>query len=149
MVRKKLILTLISLVLLIGAPAATAIAQNLQTAMGVWADEDGDSNIQIGPCGARLCGQIVWLKRPNNANGQPKTDIHNPNSSLRGRPLIGLTIIAGLRPDSRRKSLKGRVYNANDGKVYDIYLKPRGAIMRVKGCVIGFLCDTQTWTRVR
>ncbi len=140
---------IIQLVILLGLLATPASAQNLETAVGVWADEDGDSNIRIAPCGSGFCGQIVWLRNPRTSDGQAKTDVRNPDKSLRTRPLLGMTIIAGLRPDNNRKRLKGRVYNAKDGNVYDIYLKPRGAKMKVKGCVIGFLCGTQTWTRVR
>ncbi|MEM7429846.1 MAG: DUF2147 domain-containing protein [Pseudomonadota bacterium] len=133
----------------VGTANTPLSAQDLNTALGVWADEDGDSNIRIAPCGANFCGQIVWLKSPKTADGQPKTDVMNPDKSLRSRPLLGMTIIAGLRPDRKRKRLKGRVYNANDGQIYDIYLKPRGMKMRVKGCFIGILCGSQTWTRVR
>jgi hypothetical protein len=45
--------------------------------------------------------------------------------------------------------LKGMVYNAENGKVYDVYLDPNGATMGVEGCFAMFLCGSQTWTRVR
>lgn len=124
-------------------------AQPAQGALGVWADEDGQSNIEIAPCGDALCGRIVWLKEPFDASGKAQTDINNPDPSLRTRPLLGLLIIAGLRPDNDGNSLIGKVYNAEDGKIYDIYLDPEGQIMKVEGCFLTFLCGSQTWTRVR
>ena len=124
-------------------------AQGLNGALGVWADEDGVSHIQIAPCGQVLCGQIVWLRAPAHPDGRLKTDDKNPNKSLRSRPLLGLTIISGLRPDRKRKRLKGRVYNAKDGNTYDVYLQPRGTQMNVQGCFFGILCGSQVWTRVR
>ena len=68
---------------------------------------------------------------------------------MRSRPLLGLEIISGLKFDTAKASLKGKVYNADDGKVYDLYLKPAGKTMEVEGCLLQILCDTQTWTRVR
>ncbi len=131
------------------AHGQTSLVPLAQQAQGVWADENGDSNIRIEPCDTGLCGRVIWLKHPNDKSGQPKTDLKNPDQSLRARPLLGLTIIAGLKLDQNATSLKGRVYNADDGKVYDLYLSPKGATMKVKGCLFGVLCDTQIWTRVR
>lgn len=141
-------------ILLIGALISPALGQTsllplAQQALGVWADENGDSNIRIAPCGDALCGNVVWLKDPNTSSGDPKTDDQNPDERLRSRPLLGLRIIAGLKFDAKYSSLKGKVYNADDGKVYDLYLKPRGKTMHVEGCLLRVLCDTQIWTRVR
>lgn len=136
--------------LLVGPALGQTIAGEVnERALGVWADENGDSNIRIAPCNTGLCGRVVWLKSPNDASGRPKTDNKNPDESLRERPLLGLTIIAGLKPHSNERSLKGRVYNADDGKMYDLYLTPEGPTMKVEGCLFGVLCDTQIWKRVR
>ena len=137
----------IGLVLLVSG-IQTASAQPAQLALGVWADEDGKSNIEISNCGGTLCGRVVWLREPYNQNGQPKTDINNPDARQRNRPLIGMTIISGLQPDDDEQ-LKGQVYNAEDGKVYDLYLKPERATMEVEGCFAIILCGSQTWTRVQ
>ena len=135
---------------LLAAMSLTPVSAQLrQMALGVWADEDGQSNIEIAPCGDDLCGRIVWLKEPFDASGRAQTDINNPDTSLRTRPLLGLLIIAGLRPDDDGDRLVGRVYNAEDGKIYDVYMAPRGQTMDVEGCFLAFLCGSQTWTRVR
>jgi uncharacterized protein (DUF2147 family) len=126
-----------------------ASADPAHLALGVWADEDGKSHIEIAPCGEYLCGHVVWLKEPEDASGQPKTDINNPDKSLRSRPILGLKIIGGLQPDWGNTRLKGQVYNAEDGRVYDFYLKPKAWTMSVEGCFLMILCGSQTWTRVR
>jgi uncharacterized protein (DUF2147 family) len=120
-----------------------------ERAQGVWADEEGKSNIEIAPCGDFLCGRIVWLREPFDEAGKPKTDENNPDVSQRNRPIVGLTIIKGLQLDEDGKLLKGLVYNAENGKVYDIYLDPGGSTMSVEGCFAMFLCGSQTWTRVK
>lgn len=138
----------LGLVLLLTSGLQVAGAQPVQRALGIWADEDGRSNIEISQCGGDLCGRVVWLREPNNSNGQPKTDINNPDAAQRSRPLLGLTIIRGLQPDDESQ-LKGLVYNAEDGKVYDLYLKPKRTTMKVEGCFALILCGSQTWTRVQ
>src|SRR5256714_15669065 len=43
----------------------------------------------------------------------------------------------------------GTVYNAKDGKSYQASIKPVGADqLEIQGCVLGFLCGGETWTRV-
>lgn len=142
-----ILLSALALGLLAGPVASAAPA--IQAAQGVWADEDGKSNIEIAPCGQYLCGRIVWLAEPTDGNGQPKRDQNNPDPALRSKPIMGLTILKGLQPHEGDSQLKGFVYNAENGKVYDIYLDPQGATMSVEGCFAMFLCGSQTWTRVR
>ena len=136
-----------TLVAAVSAPPA--LAQLREKALGVWAEEDGGAYIEIAPCQDKLCGHIVWLKNPTDQNGQPQLDLNNPNPALRTRPILGLLIIAGLQPNDDNTYLEGQVYNSEDGKIYDVYLTPAGDTMEVEGCLMKFLCDSQTWKRVR
>jgi hypothetical protein len=44
---------------------------------------------------------------------------------------------------------EGEVYNAKDGKSYSSTIKPIGSDqLEIQGCVLGFLCGGETWTRV-
>ncbi|MGB5215571.1 MAG: DUF2147 domain-containing protein [Anderseniella sp.] len=126
-----------------------ALAQLREKAFGVWAEEGGEAHIEIAPCKDKLCGHIVWLRKPTGDNGQSQMDLNNPNPALRTRPILGLLIMAGLQPNDDNTYLEGQVYNSEDGKIYDIYLTPEGDTMEVEGCLMKFLCDSQTWTRVR
>jgi len=138
----------IPLILLFVLHISPAAAQQLEQAIGVWADENGEAYIEIGPCGGDLCGRVVWLRVPDDRNGLPLTDVHNPDQSLRSRPMLGLVIMMGLRPDAGNSFIHGQVYNAKNGKLYDVYLTPRGQTMQVEGCLMKFLCASQIWTRV-
>src|SRR5262245_50159095 len=42
--------------------------------IGVWYDDTGQGAIELSPCGDRLCGRVVWLKKPVDEGGQPITD---------------------------------------------------------------------------
>ena len=44
---------------------------------------------------------------------------------------------------------EGQVYNAKDGQSYSATITPIGTDqLEIKGCVLGFLCGGETWTRV-
>ena len=47
-------------------------------------------------------------------------------------------------------SWAGRIYNADNGKTYAARLKLLSShALQVEGCVMGFLCGGETWTKVR
>ena len=44
---------------------------------------------------------------------------------------------------------EGQVYNAKDGQFYSSTIKPVDQDhLQIQGCVLGFLCGGETWTRV-
>ena len=116
---------------------------------GVWLTEKGDARVRVSRCGNAMCGSIVGLRDPiDDETGQPATDKHNPNPSRRNRPLIGTQLILGMQQVSDDK-WKGRIYNADDGKVYAGSIEVTGpSSLKIEGCVAIF-CGSETWTRAR
>jgi len=115
-------------------------------ATGTWTTEGGKSHVKISRCGENLCGNIVSLATPNDETGKPKTDHNNEDESKRTRPILGMQIVLGMAPNG--DNFKGRLYNPEDGKTYTGYLKlTDDSHIEVKGCVMGILCKSQTWTR--
>lgn len=132
------------------ASLAAGAAQAADPAEGVWLVQDQDAKVRIAPCpgaAARLCGEIVWLRAPTGADGQPKRDAKNPDAALRSRPLVGLTMIRDFRPVAPGRWEGGKIYDPKSGKTYASKLRvaPDGAL-KVDGCVL-MICKTQTWTR--
>lgn len=129
---------------LIAGPALAA-----DPAEGVWLVQDKDAKVKIAPCpsnAAQLCGDIVWLKAPQDANGQPKHDIHNGDASLRSRPLMGLTMIRDFHQAGPGRWEGGKIYDPHSGKTYASKMRVNGDTLKVDGCVL-MICKTQTWTR--
>lgn len=113
---------------------------------GLWLTADKDAKIRVTRCGNGICGAIAWLKDPNDASGKPKTDKANSDASRRNRPLIGTPIIMNMQPEGADK-WSGKVYNAEDGKMYDASFSLRGANEAgLRGCLL-IICKTSVWTR--
>jgi uncharacterized protein (DUF2147 family) len=148
MLRKSLWRHLRALIILI-ALAGLALTSPAQAtpAAGTWLSQDGGTKVRISDCSGKLCGKVVWLKDPIGADGKPKTDRHNVDESKRARPLLGVPVVQGMAPSGDNK-WSGQIYNADDGKIYQAHVTVKNEnAMNVQGCVLGFLCKSQTWTR--
>jgi uncharacterized protein (DUF2147 family) len=116
---------------------------------GTWLTEEGKAVIRVADCGGALCGTIVSLKEPNDPQtGKPKVDKNNVDAAKRGRPIVGVQIVVGAKPDGPNK-WSGQVYNPEDGKTYAGNIALAGPnTIKVQGCIMGgVICKTNTWTR--
>ncbi|MEH3036486.1 MAG: DUF2147 domain-containing protein [Sphingomonas adhaesiva] len=120
------------------ASAATPIAGRYVTA-------DGSGVIQVGPCGATVCGRLVTILKATP--GAPKTDVNNSDPALRSRPVLGMPILSGFV--DKGKDWRGQIYDPRNGKTYkSIVVREGDGSLTVKGC-IAFFCQTQRWTPAR
>lgn len=112
---------------------------------GLWFTKGNGSIIKIAPCGSFYCGALIWLREPNDSNGQPKTDRLNEDESKRGRPLLGINILINLAAE--KDHWRGKAYNPEDGKTYDITMKVLDDKAELQGCILKILCQTNLLTR--
>ena len=126
---------------------AAAFAETGADPSGVWLTEAGDAKVQVAPCGNALCGTIVWLKQPNDpATGKPQVDDKNPDPAKARRPVLGLNLFVGMKPDGSQWS--GRIYNADDGKTYASTVSLQGGkALKIEGCLLMF-CGSETWKKI-
>lgn len=133
-------------VLVLLASAATAApaprANPTMGPTGEWLVENGYAHIKIDNCGESLWGVVSWEKKPGR-------DTNNPDPSKRDRPTLGLPILLDMKPTEANR-WEGEVYNAENGKKYSSSISLGGPdTLRIEGCVLGFLCGGENWTRVK
>jgi uncharacterized protein (DUF2147 family) len=119
--------------------------------VGVWLNPQATTRVRISPCGAALCGTIVWLQTSNNPQtGEPLTDRNNPDPANRNRPILGMQILTDLKPGRTAGEWTGKVYAPSDGKIHDATFSMDGPnSIKLEGCALGrLICRTRTWTRV-
>jgi len=125
------------LLVLIANPAFAA------TPKGDWLVEDERAIVHIDTCGTALCGTIAWTKPPAGL------DANNPDPARRSQPIVGLQILLGMKPASDGR-WEGDIYNPENGKTYTSRMWLRGDnLLRIEGCVLGFLCGGEDWTRTK
>jgi uncharacterized protein (DUF2147 family) len=110
---------------------------------GDWRVADGVANIRVAECNGNMWGVVAWEQEPGGV------DDHNPDASKRNRPTLGMPILINMKKKSGVDQWEGEVYNAKDGKTYSSTIKPIGSDrLEIQGCLLGFLCGGETWTRI-
>jgi uncharacterized protein (DUF2147 family) len=110
---------------------------------GDWRVAEGVADIRIAQCGDSLWGVISWEQRPGGR------DVHNQDVSKQSRPTLGMPILLDMKQDQDADQWDGEVYNAKDGKTYSSTIRPVDSDhLEIRGCLLGFLCGGETWTRV-
>src|SRR3979490_2464299 len=110
---------------------------------GDWKVADGVANIRVAECNGNMWGVVAWEKMPGGR------DKNNPDFSKQNRPTLGMPILIDMKKKPGVDQWEGQVYNAKDGQSYSSTIKPVGSDkLEIKGCVLGFLCGGETWTRV-
>lgn len=111
---------------------------------GDWRVADGVANIRVAQCNGSMWGVVAWEKTPGGR------DIQNPDASKQSRPTLGMPILIDMKKKAGvADTWEGQVYNAKDGQLYSSTIKPADTDqLEIQGCVLGFLCGGETWTRV-
>jgi uncharacterized protein (DUF2147 family) len=135
-----LLVTLISAAILLASRAGSAVAAD---PTGDWRVADGVANIRVAQCNGSMWGVVSWEQTPGGR------DVNNPDVSKKERPTLGMLILIDMKKKPGLDQWDGQVYNAEDGKLYSSTITPTGTDqLEIRGCVLGFLCGGETWTRV-
>jgi len=110
---------------------------------GDWRVADGVANIRVAECNGSMWGVVAWEKVTGGH------DTNNPDVSKQNRPTLGMPILIDMKKKPGADQWEGQVYNAKDGQLYSSTIRPVGPDqLEIQGCVLGFLCGGETWTRV-
>jgi uncharacterized protein (DUF2147 family) len=129
---------------------ATALPVLSADPTGTWLTEDGEARVRIYNCGQGLCGTVLSLKEPNDPEtGKPKLDKFNQDTGKRGRPIIGVELMSGLKPNGTPDQWEGSLYNPEDGNTYKGILTAQSLLtLKLQGCVLGgLICKSEIWKR--
>jgi uncharacterized protein (DUF2147 family) len=125
---------------LVTAGAGAALAAD---PTGDWKVADGVANIRVAECYGSMWGAVAWEQVPGGR------DQNNPDAAKQSRPTLGMPILIDMKKKPTAEEWEGQVYNAKDGKSYDATIKLASPDqLEIQGCVLGFLCGGETWTRV-
>lgn len=140
----------VSLLLFFSAFSFFGFSQNKDAILGKWVNSSGEAHIDVTKRSDKYFGKIVWLKEPKDAKGTVKTDLKNPDASLRSKPIIGLEILKDFVFDED-KWTDGKIYDPKSGKTYscNMTLKSNGDL-NMRGYIgVSLLGRSETWKKVK
>lgn len=135
--------------------AATRIPASVE---GTWRTLTG-TEINVQPCGSGFCGTFSFIPIPAKdaeiCRQMAKSDFatlildyKNPNKSLQSRSLLGLNAVA-ITPTPNPNEYLANIYNAEEGKSYDVIFWINGNKLTLGAGCLGSMCAvTQDWPRV-
>ncbi|WDI95027.1 DUF2147 domain-containing protein [Xanthomonas campestris] len=142
-----------TLIVALPLAAASLLAQAADSPVGRWKtidDETGKpkSVVQIEQAAnGTLSGKVVEILQSNHG---PNPTCDKCDGALKGKPIKGMTILWGLKPDGTAVWGGGSVLDPAKGKTYKakITLTDSGRKLQMRGYVgIEALGRTQTWVR--
>lgn len=110
--------------------------------LGDWLVKEGYAHIRIDNCAGKLWGIVAWEKEPGFDND-------NPDPTKKGRPILGMPILLGMKP-TKPNLWEGEIYNSQNGKTYDAKITMvNDNTLKLEGCVLGgWFCGGENWTRI-
>lgn len=141
--------TLATLVFVLLSPFALA---GESTPVGLWKSVDDETGkakalIRIAEAGGELRGTIERLFNEKNENPNPVcAECSGPQ---KGQPIVGLTIISGMKKDGE-KYAGGQILDPGNGKTYrsTMEITDSGKKLKVRGYIgVPMLGRTQIWIR--
>ena len=142
----RLLVRAVACVLAGGLLLATDPVRADEGPVGRWMTPGAAAIVEIAPCSAApgLCGTVRWLWDAIDDKGRSRLDTQNADTSLRTRPLVGLSILSGFARTANG-GWEGRIYNPEDGQTYRATLRRVSAdTLTIEGCVL-FICQKQVW----
>jgi len=133
-----------------GLAAGADVASASTGLHGYWVVEGERAIVEIAPCGAELCGDIVWFRTEEQGVNPPGArDARNADEQMRDRPICGLRILWGLtaagRPDVYKR---GRIYDPEIGETYRANVSLDEAALKLRGYLgTPAIGRTETWSR--
>lgn len=121
--------TMLSALALSVALAHPALANGADPS-GVWLRDDGNARVRIVPCGTDICATNLWIK--DTSGGEE----------------VGDRLVLTLKPDGA-DSLKGEAFDPKRNRRFAMTLTVKPDGLSTRGCIVGVLCKTVTWTPVQ
>ena len=106
---------------------------------GLWLNPHNSVAVRAGPCGANLCGWIVWANQEAQADAKEEGAV----------TLVGTELLRNYHLDGGSTWI-GTVFVPDMGRSFASKIDLIGADrIKVSGCILGgLICKSQVWTRI-
>jgi uncharacterized protein (DUF2147 family) len=137
--------------MLLGASAAFAGVPDPMSPVGAWTTIDDETNkpksvVRITEKAGIISGSIEKVLDP--AKQDAKCEECADDDPRKGKPVVGMAILTGLKKEGENVYGGGRVLDPNNGKTYNarVTVIDGGRKLEMRGSIL-FIGRTQTWIR--
>lgn len=141
----------LSLISLLVAGASLAAAADPMSPVGAWTTIDDETKkpksvVRITEKDGVISGTIEKILDP--AKQDSKCEECADDDPRKGKPVVGMTILTGLKKEGDNVYGGGRVLDPNNGKTYNarVTVIDGGKKLEMRGSIL-FIGRTQTWLR--
>lgn len=123
---------------------------NQDEIVGLWLPSNQKARIQIKKVDNTYQGWIVWLKEPNDENGNAKVDKNNPDEKFRKTPLLGYRLLRNFTHKADNVWHNGTIYDPENGSTYNCTITMVDPnTIEVRGYIgVSLFGRTDTWKRL-
>lgn len=116
--------------------------------LGSWESDAKDVRMEFFKSGDKYYGKLLWGNLIVEKDGvTSKKDIKNPDIKLRGREIIGIVSLTGLKWTGKEFE-NGRIYDAPSGNTYDCKAWIAKGKLYLRGYMgVSMLGKTVSWHR--
>ena len=137
--------------MLLGANATMAAAPDPMSPVGTWTTIDDETRkpksvVRFTEREGVIAGTIEKLLDP--AQQDAKCEACADDDPRKGKPVVGMTILTGLKKEGDNIYGGGRILDPNNGKSYNakVTVIEGGKKLEMRGSIL-FIGRTQTWVR--
>ena len=137
--------------MLLGANATWAAAADPMSPVGAWTTIDDETKkpksvVRITEKDGIISGAVEKILDP--AKQDSKCEECAEDDPRKGKPVVGMTVLTGLKKEGDNVYAGGRILDPNNGKSYNakVTVIEGGKKLEMRGSIL-FIGRTQTWIR--
>lgn len=95
-------------------------------------------------------GQVIWMEKTTDANGNKRLDAKNPDKELRNVPCDQIVLFSGLKYNEKKQRWDGtKIYDPQRGVRARMTAEfAEDGSLKIKGSVLG-ISETVNWEKVK
>jgi len=109
---------------------------------GLWLTEGGKATIRIASCAGAVRHHHGTQGAQRPGDRRPKSNKNNPDASKRGRSMIGVQIVLGMKPTVPTNGAAKSTMRRRQDLFGSLTLQSANAL-RLEGCVLRVLCKSR------
>ena len=150
---KKLIFTLLWATMLAMPSFAQSINKNGDEIIGEYLTDRGGSKSKVRVtknADGTYNAQVFWVEKPNDANGNKRKDVKNPEKELRNVDIDQVVIVKGMKYNKSEKTWGDtKIYDPSKGIRVNVTAEFVDANkLKLRGTIMG-IGTTIFWTRIK